>query len=195
MRLPQYRQLILGATYCLLILHAACAAPQPAIDRFDVVAEFSLIESSGKPFTLSNLKGRISVVDFIFTSCLGVCPTMTGEMKALQDRLPKEIQLVSISVDPEHDTPEVLAAYGRAHGADPQRWAFLTGDREAVHRLSQDSFKLLVDPEGGSAAEPIVHSTRFVLVDRDAVIRGYYDSTEREALDRLVRDAEALNKQ
>lgn len=171
---------------------AGCNPPR-SIDRFDSVGEFSLIDSSGRPFTLSDLKGRTSVVDFVFTRCLGVCPTMTAEMRALQDRLPKGIRLISISVDPENDTPEVLASYGRVHGADPERWLFLTGDRDTIHKLSIESFKLLVDPDGGSAAEPIVHSTRFVLVDRDAVIRGYYDSTEREAMDRLVADAKALS--
>jgi protein SCO1/2 len=110
-------------------------------------------------------------------------------MRKLQDRLPPEVRLVSFTVDPYNDTPEVLAAYARRYGADPERWLFLTGEPEAIQQLSVSGFKLALDPTSGSEVEPITHSSRFVLIDRQGRIRGYYGMDEADALDRLVADA------
>jgi protein SCO1/2 len=117
---------------------------------------------------------------------------MTARMRKLQDELPPEVQLVSFSVDPERDTPEVLAGYARQHGAASERWTFLTGAKDELYDLSIKGFKLALDDVNGTEAEPIVHSTRFVLVDKDGQIRGYYGGMEEEAMQQLSADAKRL---
>jgi protein SCO1/2 len=113
-------------------------------------------------------------------------------MARLQSRLPEEIRLVSFSVDPEHDTPEVLSEYANRYNADSERWLFLTGTMDAIEKLSVGGFKLALDPTAGTEAEPITHSSRFVLVDREGRIRGYYGNEDPDALDRLISDAKRL---
>ena len=151
-----------------------------------------LTDQAGRPFDESRLKGRVWIADFIFTSCAGSCPGMSAKLAELQRRLPPEVLLVSFSVDPKRDTPPVLAEYARRYGAHPDRWFFLTGLEETmVQPFIGQGFELSV-AEGGSPEEPIVHSVRFVLVDRDWQIRGYYDSTDPAQIEKLVRDAGSL---
>lgn len=152
---------------------------------------FVLIDQEGRPFNSSALKGRVWIADFIFTSCAGTCPGMSAKMTLLQQRLPAEIPLISISVDPKRDTPLVLAEYARRYGAKLGRWFFLTGPEEEIRRVAQQGFLLSV-AEGGGPEEPIVHSVRFVLVDREGEIRGYYDSNDPAQLKELIRDAGTL---
>jgi protein SCO1/2 len=113
-------------------------------------------------------------------------------MRELQDALPQDIRLVSFSVDPARDTPAVLNDYADRFGADRQRWSFVTGDRQSLYDLSIKGFKLGVDDKQGTEAEPITHSSRFVLVDKDARIRGYYSGSEEADLKRLIEDAKRL---
>jgi protein SCO1/2 len=152
---------------------------------------FRLTDQTGRPFDSAALKGQAWIADFIFTSCAGTCPGMSAKTALLQQRLSPEILLVSFSVDPKRDTPPVLAEYARRYGARPGRWFFLTGLEEEIRRVAQQGFRLSV-AEGGSPEEPIVHSIRFVLVDRDGAIRGYYDSTEPAQMEKLIRDAGTL---
>jgi len=173
------------------VLFVSCSK-QPELPIFSTVPAFSLIERSNRPVDSRELAGKVWVADFIFTQCAGMCPVMTGKMRLLQDRLPAEIHLVSFSVDPARDTPEVLTEYAKRHDADPTRWLFLTGDKDAIYRLSIEGFKLGLDDTSGTAAEPITHSTRFVLVDRQGRIRGYYGMDDETAPDRLVEDAKSL---
>ena len=162
------------------------------IPDYSAVPEFSLTERSNRSVTHKDLAGQVWVADFIFTHCAGICPTMSSNMQKLQDRLPKEVRLVSFTVDPNNDTPEVLTEYAKRYNADAERWLFLTGDAEAIQSLSVGGFKLALDPAGGTEAEPITHSSRFVLVDRKGRIRGYYGTEEAHNLDRLVADAKKL---
>ena len=99
---------------------------------------------------------------------------------------------MSVTVDPEHDTPPVLAAYADMFGADRSQWLFLTGDKTAIRRMVQDSFHLGVQDNPDSEDQPILHSTKIVLVDRDGLIRGYYDGTDPDSLKQLVVDATRL---
>ena len=117
---------------------------------------------------------------------------MSSNMEKLQQILPREIRLVSFSVDPYNDTPETLTEYAKRYNADPERWLFLTGDPDAIQKLSVGGFKLALDPSSGTETEPITHSSRFALVDRAGHIRGYYGTEDPGALDRLVTDAKSL---
>jgi len=162
------------------------------LTRFYPLPDFSLIDQTNRTVTLADLENKVWVADFIFTNCGGTCPMMTDKMRKLQDTVPKEIRLVSFTVDPGRDTPKALAVYAAEHGASADRWLFLTGDKQSLYELCMNGFKLPVDDSGGTATEPITHSTRFVLVDKRGEIRGYYSGTEEEDLKRLASDAKKL---
>jgi len=161
------------------------------------VTDFTLTDRSGRSVSLSDLAGSPWVADFIFTRCTGLCPILSDHMRKLQEVLHAraDVRLVSISVDPQHDTPKVLAAYAERNGADPGRWYFLTGDWVATRRLVSEGFRLAVsrgDPEEVAEGELVTHSDRMVLVDGRGRVRGYYHGTEDEAIDLLVADLELL---
>jgi protein SCO1/2 len=170
---------------------AGCTRPRE-IPTYSAVPDFSMTERSNRQITRKDLDGKVWVADFIFTHCGGICPAMSSNMEKLQQRLPKEVMLVSFSVDPTNDTPEVLTEYAKRYNADPERWLFLTGDAEALQKLSIDGFKLALDPASGTEAEPITHSSRFALVDRHGNLRGYYGMEDADTLDRIVADVKKL---
>lgn len=197
---PRIAQMIIGVTgairgllsiLALILLSFGCRR-EPDLMSFGPVPEFSLVDQNGRTASLKDLAGKVWVADFIFTNCAGTCPSMTTNMRKLQKVLPDEIRMVSFSVDPARDTPSVLAQYAKHYAADEQRWVFLTGTREALYDLSIKGFKLAIDDTIGTEAEPITHSTRFVLVDRHGQIRGYYSGTEDEGLKQLSEDAKGL---
>ncbi len=154
------------------------------------VKTFQLIDSQGKPFALDRLRGKIWVADFIFTRCGGQCPIMTRHMEKIQSLLPTEapVELVSISVDPEFDTPNVLSDYASTTSARSGRWHFLTGSAEAIAALMRDSFHLPGVTASSNATEMLFHSDRFVLVDPAFQIRGYYTGTDPDSVAQLVKD-------
>jgi protein SCO1/2 len=164
------------------------------LPRLSAVPDFSGVTQTGSPVTTVSLAGTPFIADFIFTTCRGICPAMTSKMKSLADQLRDEpnVRFVSFTVDPEHDTPEVLARYGAEHGADPSRWLFVRTPTERIRSLCRDGFKLAVEDAAPGTPEPILHSTRFVLVDAEGTIRGYYDSTLPGALTSLAVDARRL---
>jgi protein SCO1/2 len=153
------------------------------------VPDFSLIDLQGAPLALSDLHGKIWVADFIFTRCVAACPLMTVKMKRLQEEFVESgIYFVSFSVDPEYDTPDVLLRYANRFGVDGNRWFFLTGEKKVIYHLTQEGFGLAI----GQQESEVLHSARFVLVDHRGQIRGYYDSNEDEALQKLRRDIPQL---
>ena len=170
------------------------AGELPILSR---LPELQLTSRDGSEVELSDLAGRPWVVDAIFTRCGLTCPRMTSKMLALGAELPPGVGRISISVDPEHDDPAILAEYARSHGvADDADWLFLTGAPEAIRRVVLDGLLLgygATEAEGEAATlEPITHSTRFVLLDGEGQVRGYYDAFEPADVDRLVRDAGRL---
>jgi protein SCO1/2 len=184
----------LGTALALRSLRGAPEAP-----RYSTLPAFHLTERSGRPVSSADLHGRTWIADFIFTQCGGVCPAMTARMARLRREVPASVTLVSFTVDPAHDTPEVLTRYGAGFGAG-EDWLFVTGAQKDLYDLSVGGFKLaaLEVPEGERAAAdgdgPFLHSSKFTLVDGDGVIRGYYDSTDEAAMRALAADASALAK-
>jgi protein SCO1/2 len=166
--------------------------PLPVIAE---VPAFSLVDRDGSVVTGADFAGAPWIADFIFTRCVAFCPRMTLEMSRVAEALPagSPVEIASISVDPEHDTPEVLSAYAEQHGAG-ENWHFLTGEVGAIESLAREGFLLAVDrsPPPGAGPGPIVHSNRFVLVDGEGRIRGYYDSFDRAEMDRLLGDVRTL---
>jgi cytochrome oxidase Cu insertion factor (SCO1/SenC/PrrC family) len=146
--------------------------------------EFTLEDERGESVDLTDLHGTVWVADFIFTRCAGTCPMITRRMADLAKDTAsspslRDVKLVSFSVDPDFDRPDVLAEYGRANGADRSRWTFVTGTRETVRGLVRDGFKLPVGDQDDHAM-PIFHSQNFMLVDRSGRVRGAYDALTEE---------------
>jgi len=223
--------------------------PLEGLKVFWPVPDFSLIERGGRRITLADLRGKVWIANFIYTHCTDTCPLQSARMARLQADLSAEpdVRLVSITVDPEQDTPEVLAEYAARFGADGDRWLFLAGEKKAIYALASKGFRLgVVDPgepaappaakevsrersqaelkrhtqrwekdrpplarrladtveslfaaapalaHPGHPGKPFMHSSRFVLVDRQARIRGYYESQDEGALQRLRQDVKGL---
>lgn len=168
------------------------ALRQRSISAYGNVPPFQLVDQDGQHFGSGQLRGKIWIADFIYTTCPGPCPMMSRRIGELQKPLEKtDVHLVSFSVDPEKDTPAVLHEYARNFLADTARWTFLTGPKSALYKLSHDGFKLAVSDGSQEQGIP-VHSTRMVLVDRRGQIRGYYDATEPEAITKLIADTRQL---
>lgn len=159
-----------------------------ALPVLGTVKGFTLTDQTGASFSTDRLRGRIYVADFIFTSCSGICPTLTAAMAQLHHEFADEsrVQFVSISVDPETDTPEVLAWYANRFDADAARWHFLTGPMDTINGIARDQFQL------GSGGGPLNHSGRFALVDGSGQIRGYYYGTEPTSVAALRLDLRRL---
>jgi protein SCO1/2 len=181
------------------VMRASALLPRAAHDLGAAalpVGAFHFTERSGRTISDADLRGRVWVAAFIFTRCPLSCPRISTVMKGLQERLSKtEALLVSISVDPAHDTPAVLKAYADQFGAAPDRWWFLTGPKSATDELVQDRFKLAImetsPAERADGAEAIAHSDRLALVDRGRVV-GFFESTDPAALNDLIAKASRL---
>jgi protein SCO1 len=168
------------------------ALAQRTVSSYGTVPNFQLVNQEGQPFGSAQLAGKIWIADFIYTSCPGPCPMISTRMSELQKPLEKtDVHLVSFSVDPEKDTPDVLRGYAEKLHAEPKRWDFLTGRKSAIYNLSHNDFKLAVSDGSDEAGIP-VHSTRMVLVDRHGEIRGYYEATEADAVTKLLADTSHL---
>ena len=190
--------LSLASAVFLQIWYQTSAAPKASeIESFGTVPEFSFTNQHGKKFGLQDLRGKVWACAFVFTSCTSTCPMLTASMTRLQEAMPGSdlFQMVSITVDPEKDTPETLKKYAEGVGARMDQWMFLTGQKEAIKKLAIDGFKLGAEPGtriGSKDDYDIVHSNRIVLVDRLGNIRGYFDGTLRHEAKRLKRTAQVL---
>ena len=179
------------AVLALVAALAACSHPAPKLDVFGDIPQFELVAQNGQPFHSQVLAGKIWVADFIYTTCPGPCPRMTSQMHEVQKAILNmpDVKLVSFTVDPARDTPQVLSEYAKVHGASAEHWYFLTGPAATLQKLDRDTFKL------GNIGPTLEHSTRFVLVDRQARIRGYYDTSESRAIPKLIENIYELAKE
>lgn len=193
---PLFWLLALAAIAAWPVVWALRTPVPPPPPVLGTLPAFQLTDQDGKPFGSSDLAGRVWVASFIFTRCETVCPAITRQMARIQARarnLEPAFHLVSISVDPEFDTPALLAAYSRGAHASPRMWTFLTGPAEAVRSTVVEGLRMSMGrAPGTSGGEGIFHGTHLVLVDGQGRIRGYYASEEPGAVDRVVRDAALL---
>lgn len=169
-----------GALSLALGLAACSGAAVPELDRLFRVPDFELVDQSGAAFPVSALDGQVWVASFLFTSCSGTCPTLAAQLGNLQSRLSGwrgRVRIVSISVDPEHDDPAALRAYGERFGADPALWTFLTGEPDTVRTVLRTAF-LQPDPERreieSAPGYDVFHGTSVLLVDRTRTCRGVF---------------------
>jgi len=161
------------------------------------VKNIQLQNQLGKTVSLSDLNGKILVVDFFFTHCISICPKLTANMKRLQQAIktrdPRKlvdtpfIQFVSLTVDPERDSPSVLKKYADKFQLNHDTWWMLTGDKKTIYDFGLNEVKLGV-PDSSSVDTNFIHSEYFVLLDRDRVVRGYYNGLDTVALNKLSED-------
>jgi protein SCO1 len=160
-----------------------------ALSDLGELPDFSLTNQSGKSITTADLKGKVWVADFFFTSCQGVCPVMTARMSKLDKSLgEKGLHLLSISVDPTTDTPEKLTEYAKNFEAK-DNWQFLTGEKAKIIDLSVKGFRLSL------GEDPMSHSQRLVLIDSRSHIRGYYSIDRENEMQLIVEHATQLLKE
>jgi len=157
------------------------------------IPDFSFVAQDSSIIGRDQMEGKITIVDFFFTSCPSICPIMSNEMERVQDafRNEKDVQIYSISIDPEHDTPSVLSQYSQKYNAAPDKWHFLNGPKDQTYDLARCGFALPI-ADGHGSPDDFVHSDKFILVDGLGRIRGYYSGTTREGVDELILEAKIL---
>ena len=187
----------MGALPWMLNHRGMAEAPQTIVAQdsglpvlFDAPS-FSLLDENGKPLDSSQLAGKVWIADFIFTHCAGICPMMTENLARFQKLTPgSSVEMVSFSVDPEHDTPQVLKKYGAEVKADESRWHFLTAaHRSQIWEISK-GMKLAVGPDTG---DQVMHSSHFLLVDGHGKVRGIYDADTAGFMQKMIDDSAAVS--
>jgi cytochrome oxidase Cu insertion factor (SCO1/SenC/PrrC family) len=178
--------------YVLAFLAFSCSH-ESNLPKLFPVPNATLVSEANKPLQLDTMKGHVTVYDFIFTNCAGTCPMMTATMRRITSKIDKDapVRFVSISVDPQRDTPAALRNYASKVRND-RRWVFLTGNRDTIVKLSVDGFKLAAGGTTATAAEPLLHSSKFAVADKDGVIRAYYSATDEDAVKQVTSAVEDL---
>lgn len=183
--------LLMLTTFLFLV---SCSSFESNMSR--EVADFQFINQNHEEVGLDDLKGKWWVADFIFTNCVTICLPMTSNMVKLQEKLAEndlDVYLISFSVDPDHDTPEVLKEYAQNYEADLSNWSFLTGyDFETIQDISMNSFISGLQKEPDS--DQVQHSSRFFLVNPEGEIIKYYSGIETDTIDEIIKDLKILIK-
>lgn len=208
---------IIGMIISYYIMKPSDEKPLPVINPADVNSEmvdedlmrqghghtigaFSFTDQTGKTFGLKDVKGKVFVAEYFFSTCGTICPRMTEQMERVHYKFKqnKDVAILSFTVDPETDTVAQLAQYAKQHNADARQWHFLTGKKEELYKVARRSFFVLKPAavrNQGDVGSDFIHTNNFVLVDRELHIRGYYDGTDPKDVDRLMRDIERLLEQ
>jgi cytochrome oxidase Cu insertion factor (SCO1/SenC/PrrC family) len=195
---------VLLVSMLVAVLCLACQPQQPPMDVYGATPTFQLTDQSGAAFDSQSLTGRVTLLDFIYTHCTDACPLLSATFQEAQRKLADDkllgtrIMLVSLSVDPQHDTPPVLAEYGQQFKADPNAWKMLTGDWDAVYDVVT-GFKVATRPPRPAVDAPapggaeLTHTTAVVLIDPTLQVRAYLDGTGSSA-DDLIASAKRVMK-
>jgi protein SCO1/2 len=173
---------VLCLAYALSLMELNHTHRPAALPVIGPVAGFTLTNQDGQVVTLADLSNRVWVADIIFTRCAGSCPIMSKQMESLQEALPaaSRARLVTLTTDPDFDTPPILKKYGDRYGANSNHWTFLTGTKSEIGRLAANSLKLSAVPvkpeDQQNPADLFIHSTVFVIVDQHARLRGTFET-------------------
>jgi protein SCO1 len=175
----------------LVAAATGCTNRASKLPDYGEIPHFTMTDSSGRPFDSGELKGKVWIVDFIYTNCPGPCPRMTSQMHKVEQKVlgKDDVRLVSISVDPENDTPPILSAFAHKFGGPTAQWMFLTGSPQTIHLLAHDVFHI------GDVIQKMDHSTKFMLVDKRGTLRGYYSSSDEGEISSMLEDLEVLQHQ
>ncbi|HTK80850.1 MAG TPA: SCO family protein [Bacteroidota bacterium] len=181
---------VLAAGIAGLQLWQKTRITESSLPRLGALPAFSLTAHDSSKFSERDFATKVTITDFIFTTCAGPCPLMSAQMQHLQETLHENpsVQFVSFSVDPETDTPGVLTEYAVRFGAIPGKWKFLTGPKKEIYDIIRDGFHLAIADDENA----IAHSTKFVVVDKKGQIRGYYDSEDEGSMKKLLEDVHSL---
>ncbi len=161
------------------------------------IRPFRLVDQQSEPFTEADLRGRIAVVDFFFTTCPAICPLMATSMGDVQKAFLDDdrVVLLSHSVTPDTDTPEVLATYAEAHGVNVDKWKLLTGARSEIYDLGRRSYFVDEDLGGTRNEDDFLHTENFILIDGDRRIRGIYNGLDPDSIRSLIADIKVLARE
>ncbi|RCW93450.1 SCO family protein [Winogradskyella arenosi] len=161
--------------------------------KYHTIADFSLTNQNGETITQDNYKDKIYVADFFFTTCPTICPIMTKNMVRVQNAISdyKDVMLLSHSVTPKIDSVAQLKKYALEKGVDDKKWNLVTGDKKQIYELARKSY-LAVKTDGNGDEYDMIHTENFMLIDKKRQIRGFYDGTNPEDIDRLLEDIETL---
>lgn len=164
------------------------------------IGEFNLINQDGENITLADVKGKVFVAEYFFTTCMTICPKMTEQMTRVQAafRNNENVKMLSFTVNPDYDDVDILKEYSEKYNALAGQWHFLTGTKEELYGLARKSFFVLKPAEAanlGDAGSDFIHTNNFVLVDRQLRIRGYYDGTSPDEVSELIADIQLLLKE
>jgi len=185
-------------TITFVLLLSACGSEKIETNMSSDVADFEFTTQDNEQFGLKDLKGEWWAAYFMYTECTMVCPTTTPNMVDIQEQLHEsglELPIVSFTVDPGHDTPDVLKTYAKENKIDVKNWSLLTGyDFEEIKKLSEGSFKSVLE-DGGTGEMEMVHSTLFFLINPDGKVVKKYDGLSQKELDVFVHDAQAVLSQ
>jgi protein SCO1/2 len=163
--------------------------------KYHIVPDFEFLDQDSQKITKATFKDKIYVTDFFFTTCEGICPKMTNQMERVNEAFEKEprVCILSHTVNPEFDSVTVLREYAREHDADSDKWHFVTGDKAKIYNMARTGY-FVADPRGDAVGEDFVHTENFALVDKEGMIRGYYDGTDSVAVNKLIVDIRQLLK-
>lgn len=160
--------------------------------KYHTIADFSLTNQNGNTITQANYEDKIYVADFFFTTCPTICPMMTKNMVEIQERVKnQDILLLSHTVTPQIDSVAQLKKYALEKGVDDTKWNLVTGDKKAIYELARKSY-LAVKTDGDGGPFDMIHTENFILVDKERRIRGFYDGTDQEEIEKLMADLEIL---
>jgi len=164
--------------------------------KYHTIADFSLINQNGELITQDTYKDKIYVADFFFTTCQTICPIMTDHMYQIQKEIlnDDEVMLLSHSVTPQIDSVAQLKKYAIEKGVIDSKWNLVTGDKKQIYELARKSY-LAVKTDGNGDAYDMIHTESFMLIDKKRQIRGFYDGTKREDIDKLLKDIASLKEQ
>jgi protein SCO1/2 len=172
------------------------ACPGNEIDGVHRIPDFSFIDQDSNVFTNDNLSGDIHIANFFFTRCPGICLTMTEQMRRVAEVYgdAEDVQIIGYSVDPEFDTPDKLRNYQVKKKADYSNWTMLTGDQKEIYRLAHCGYFIPAGPNP-DVENDFVHSDKFMLIDKNGRIRGFYSGTDPKDVDRLIIETELLRNE
>lgn len=161
---------------------------------YHTITSFEFTNQENKKVSDKDVQGKIYVADFFFTRCGSICPKMTSQLTRVQEAFKDEpgINILSFTIDPEHDSVEVLKNYATQYNATPGKWHFLTGNKHAIYHLGEKGFKIPVGEEGEAVTPDYFHSSRLMLVDKKGRIRGYYNGVSRDDVDKLILEIKVL---
>ena len=184
-RLPIYQPNMVSATLV--------DSSMQYVRKYHSIADFKLVNQNGDTVTQNTYAGKIYVADFFFTTCPSICPVMTANLAEVQDEFKddNEVLLLSHSVTPEIDSVAQLKKYAIEKGVIDKKWNLVTGDKKQIYELARKSYMAVMN-DGDGGAYDMIHTENFMLIDKERRIRGYYDGTNREEVQKLIRDIEIL---